>query len=116
MRTPKYREHDWFAVDERGNANTAAPDYGTAGYVTAQGNAKPRINPFIVALWVLDAALLVPGIWSLVATMDPSIMYGSGPLPIPFLMFNVMPYCFLASALATIGLLFWHAAQWQKKH
>lgn len=99
-------------VDEHGKAVTATPDYGTP----APGDGKRRVNPFILALWILDAAILLPGIWALALTMDTAMMYGSGPMPVPFLMLNVMPFCFLASALTTAGLLFWHAAQWQNRH
>jgi hypothetical protein len=72
------------------------------------------VNPFIVALWVLAATLLGGGVW---AFLNANVAIGpsSGSMPLSFVVFTFAPHAALSGVIAIIGLLFWHAHQWQRR-
>ncbi|WP_159704267.1 hypothetical protein [Arthrobacter sp. 18067] len=104
-------------IDEHGNAVQAVSPHvpETAG----PERKRVPVNPFIIALWVLDAGLAWFGMWALTNAISAMV----GPMPVQsaesaqvnFMMFSNAPYALLGAALITAGLLFWHAVQWQKK-
>jgi len=101
-------------IDEHGNAVPAA-----SPHVPEQPDPTRKrlaLNPFIVALWVLNAGLAWFGSWAL-AIVGGAMM---GPAPaqtaqLNFMILSNAPYALLAATLITAALLFWHAAQWQKR-
>jgi hypothetical protein len=73
------------------------------------------VNPFIVVLWVVAVALVGGGgITFLNANLAAGPM--SGAMPMSFLLLTFAPYAIFIGLVAVIGLLFWHANQWQRRH
>ncbi|VXC36504.1 conserved hypothetical protein [Arthrobacter sp. 9V] len=102
-------------IDEHGNTVPAV-----SPHVPEQPDAertRRSINPFIIALWVLDAALMIFGFWALseaaAAMAGPTQFNTSAQLS--FMLMSYTPYVLLGGLLLTAALLFWHAVQWQKK-
>jgi hypothetical protein len=78
---------------------------------------RSTVNPFIIALWVLDAALMVFGFWALseaAAGMAGPTQFNTSP-QLSFMLMSYTPYVLLCGVLLSAALLFWHAVQWQKK-
>lgn len=101
-------------IDEHGNTAPAVSPH--APEPADPERKRLSINPFIIALWVLDAGLAWFGLWAL-ATAAGAMM---GPAPgesaqVNFMILSNAPYALLAALLITAALLFWHAVQWQKK-
>lgn len=102
-------------IDEHGNAVPAV-----SPHVPQQPDPTRRrsaVNPFIVALWVLDAALTIFGLWAFseaTAGMAGPTQFNTSP-QLSFMLMSYTPYVLLGSLLLTAALLFWHAVQWQKK-
>ena len=71
-------------------------------------------NPFIVVLWLLAAALIATGMWTL---LRGPVAIGpiSNGFSIDFVLFTFAPHLVLAGFAALIFLLFWHAWQWQRR-
>jgi hypothetical protein len=79
-------------------------------------SGRVSVNPFIVVLWVLSIALAGGGIWLYTnAFLIPGPMSGSGAMPLAFVLMNFAPWAVLGGTLAAMALLFWHAAQWQRR-
>ena len=100
-------------VDQDGNP--AGPGDGAAVAEDQPGGRIPAaVNPFIVALWVLAATLLGGGVW---AFLNTNVAIGPSPasMPLSFVVFTFAPHAALSGIIAIIGLLFWHAHQWQRK-
>jgi hypothetical protein len=100
-------------VDQDGNP--VGPGDGAAVAEDQPGGRFPAaVNPFIVALWVLAATLLGGGVW---AFLNASVAIGPSPgsMPLSFVVFTFAPHAALSGIIAIIGLLFWHAHQWQRK-
>lgn len=98
-------------IDEHGNALPHDPASAP------EDTRKIRVNPFIVALWVLNGALLTLSGWAFSESIQPAA-YGAempGTVPVVFILMNVIPQLLLLSAFTTVALLFWHAWQWQKR-
>lgn len=74
------------------------------------------INPYIVVLWVIAAGLIVGGIAMIAKARDPLSSGPGGSLPLSYLLITVAPFALLGGTLTCIALLFWHGAQWQKRH
>lgn len=104
-------------IDEHGNAVTAISPH-TPELVDPE-RSRPSINPFVVALWVLNVGLAWFGAWALTtatsAIISPTPSQEPESAQLNFLMLSNAPYALLAAVLLTAALLFWHAAQWQKK-
>ncbi|UKA50237.1 hypothetical protein LFT48_01450 [Arthrobacter sp. FW305-123] len=102
-------------IDENGNALPAV-----SPHVPEQPDPERKhgaINPFIIAVWVLDAALMIFGIWALnetVAAMAAPTQFSNSP-QLGYMLMSYTPFVLLGSLLLTAALLFWHAVQWQKK-
>ncbi len=100
-------------IDEHGNAvlhhPAAAPDE----------IRKIRFNPFIVALWILNAALVLFVGWIMNASLGPTFYGGlvEGPAngPLFVVLMNSLPQMLPLPLLTTVALLFWHSWQWQKR-
>ncbi|MGR0160599.1 hypothetical protein [Paenarthrobacter nitroguajacolicus] len=102
-------------IDEQGHAVPAI-----SPHVPEPADPKRKrlaINPFIVALWALDAALLCFGFWAASETMagmaGPTEFNTSAQLS--FMLMQYTPYVLLGGVLLTAALLFWHAVHWQRK-
>jgi hypothetical protein len=98
-------------TDEHGNALPHDPASAP------EDTRKIRVNPFIVALWILNGAMAVLAGWTFTEGFQPAA-YGAsvpGAVPVAFVLMNLMPQVLLLSALTTVALLFWHAWQWQKR-
>ncbi len=72
------------------------------------------VNPFIVVLWLLAALLVVGGV-SAAFNVDLTTGPSSGGTPMPFVIFTLAPYAILGGVIAVVGLLLWHAHQWQHR-
>ena len=103
-------------IDEHGNP---LPHEPLPTEPDAAESRKFRINPFIVALWVLNGALVVFVGWVMNASMMPTAnpIFAEGPNNGPFLfvLMNAMPQILPLPMVTTVALLFWHAWQWQKR-
>ncbi|OFI39316.1 hypothetical protein BIU82_14565 [Arthrobacter sp. SW1] len=99
-------------IDEHGNAVPHEP------LAAPEETRKFQINPFIVALWVLDAALMLLVGWALGENFGPA-GYGiesySGPTPLFLILMGSIPQILPVPLVMTTALLFWHAWQWQKR-
>ncbi|CCQ47792.1 putative uncharacterized protein [Pseudarthrobacter siccitolerans] len=100
-------------VDQDGNP-VGLGDSAAAAEDQPGGRLPAAVNPFIVTLWVLAATLLGGGVW---AFLNTSVAIGPSPasMPLSFVVFTFAPYAALSGIIAIIGLLFWHAHQWQRK-
>ncbi|MFC7848855.1 hypothetical protein ACFUTU_10320 [Arthrobacter sp. NPDC057388] len=90
---------------------------GAAAYAEADYGQRSRlaVNPFVAALWVIVAVLLVSpfGVFTLAqealnAGTEPQIM------PVSYMWITFAPQILFAGIAGLLGLLFWHAAQWQR--
>ncbi|MDQ0925199.1 hypothetical protein QF038_003707 [Pseudarthrobacter sp. W1I19] len=100
-------------VDRDGNP--VAADHSAEAEDQPGGRFPAAVNPFIVALWMLAATLLGGGVWAFLNanfTIGPS----SGSVPLSFVIFTLAPHAALSGIIAIVGLLFWHAHQWQRRH
>lgn len=99
-------------VDQNGNPVpvSAEPLPAEAG----RRSAAP-VNPFVVALWLLAALLLGGGAWTIASAMS-NFMPVNGQLPVSYVALTFAPYLIVTGFAAVVGLLFWHAAQWQRRH
>ncbi|MFE4541730.1 hypothetical protein [Arthrobacter sp. NPDC056727] len=125
-------EHDplnFREVDSQGNTTgygrvAPADGFGQAGFGQAgfgQTGAAPgqrsrlAVNPFVAALWVLVAVLLVSpfGVFTLA---QESLNSGTEPqiMPVSYMWITFAPQILFAGIIGLLGLLFWHAAQWQR--
>lgn len=100
-------------VDQRGNPAPAE----SGGQEDGSWPHKPRgrrANPFIAVLWALALALIAAGTWVFTANaFNPATFYG--PTPASFLVIGFAPQAIFAGLATTVGLLFWHAWQWQRR-
>lgn len=101
-------------IDEHGNAVQAVSPHVPEPLDRAR--KRPSINPFIVALWVVDVGVVWFCLWAFTSAetiMGPSSMGSTAQ--VNFMILSTVPYGLLGAILLTAGLLFWHAVQWQKK-
>jgi len=81
---------------------------------------EPRVNPFIVVLWVLSLALTVGGVRAITWTYsDMSPIWNGNGQPIEMMFIAVInqlggPVIGIG-LLGILGLLFWHAAAWRRR-
>lgn len=103
-------------IDQDGNAVQAVSPHVPE---TDPPRTRLAVNPFIIALWVLDAGLLWLGFWAVstaaAGMMGPQPYQSAQSAQFTYMMLSNAPYALLAGILITAGLLFWHAYQWQKK-
>ena len=98
---------------------TASGQPGFAPYEAVDFGQRSRlaVNPFIAALWVLVAILLVSpfGVFTLA---QESLNSGTEPqvMPVSYMWITFAPQILFAGLVGALGLLFWHAAQWQRTH
>ncbi|NYD78277.1 hypothetical protein SAMN05216555_104213 [Arthrobacter cupressi] len=99
-------------IDEGGNALPHDPASAP------EGTRRFRVNPFILALWVLNGALMVAMGWVYSETIGPAY-YGAVPEssagPLLYILMNSVPQVLLLTALTSVALLFWHAWHWQRR-
>ncbi|WP_253951570.1 hypothetical protein M1D51_20390 [Arthrobacter sp. R3-55] len=108
-------------IDEHGNAVQAVSPHLPEPVEPTRKRAM--VNPFIIALWVLDAGLAWLGLWALTTSVGAIVSSPEFVQPaesaesaqMKFIMLSNAPYVLLAALLITAGLLFWHAVQWQRK-
>ncbi|GAA2872861.1 hypothetical protein [Paenarthrobacter ilicis] len=105
-------------IDQDGNSVEAvAPHHPSPETVRPSGQAGHRnraVNPFVVALWVLVAGLGWFGLWAFGAGTS-SLTAQPESAHVAFLLMSNAPYAILAAVIIAAALLFWHAAQWQKR-
>lgn len=117
-------EHDpinFREVDSQRNPTGYGPATGQTGLGQRQagagdfGQRRLAANPFIVALWVFEAILLVSpfGVFtiaqeSLNSVTEPQVM------PVSYMWITFAPQILFAGLVGLLGLFFWHAAQWQR--
>jgi hypothetical protein len=114
-------EHDpinFREVDSQGQPAAGPVHPGYAPYEADFGQRRRlSVNPFIVALWVLVALLLVSpfGVFTLA---QESLNSGTEPqvMPVGYMWITFAPQILFAGLVGALGLLFWHAAQWQRNH
>ncbi|MDQ0863123.1 hypothetical protein QF036_000704 [Arthrobacter globiformis] len=98
-------------VDSQGNPT----GYGPGAGQPATQRSRLSVNPFIVALWVIEAILLVSpfGVFTLA---QESLNSGtqSQVMPVSYMWITFAPQMLFAGLAGFLGLLFWHAAQWQR--
>lgn len=91
--------------------------YQEAAYREAGSAQRSRlgVNPFVAALWVLVAVLLASpfGVFTLA---QESLNSGTEPqiMPLSYMWITFAPQILNAGIVGLLGLLFWHAAQWQR--
>lgn len=101
-------------IDEHGNAVPAVSPHAPAPVGPPRKRAS--VNPFIAALWVMDVGVVWFCLWafsSAESLMGPSSTGSSAQ--VNFMILTAVPYGLLGAILLAAGLLFWHAAQWQRK-
>ncbi|MFF2314971.1 hypothetical protein ACFVTE_01735 [Arthrobacter sp. NPDC058097] len=108
-------------MDAQGNPAEYGPAAGQPGLGQRQpgtpdfGQRRPAVNPLIVALWVLEAILLVSpfGVFTIA---QESLNSGTEPqvMPVSYMWITFAPQILFAGLVGLLGLLFWHAAQWQR--
>ncbi|ASN18538.1 hypothetical protein [Arthrobacter sp. YN] len=108
-------------IDEQGNAVQAVSPH--VPEPADKERKRTPFNPFIIALWVMDAGLAWLGVWALATSVGAIVSSPQFVQPaesaeaaqMKFILLSNAPYVLLAALLITAGLLFWHAVQWQKK-
>ena len=102
-------------IDEHGNAVRAVSPHDPEA--PERGRRRVLVNPFVVALWVLDAGLVWFCFWAFEAVAAMSGPTAPSPsVQVNFMVLQSVPYVIPGTILVTAALLFWHAWQWQKKH
>ena len=115
-----------------GQSGLGQPGFGQAGlgqpgagpeqpggvtYAEAETGQRSRlaVNPFVAALWVLVAVLLVSpfGVFTIA---QETLNSGTEPqiMPVSYMWITFAPQILFAGIVGLLGLLFWHAAQWQR--
>ncbi|MDQ0870729.1 hypothetical protein QFZ70_003202 [Arthrobacter sp. V1I9] len=99
-------------VDQDGNP--VSEKLQSAAVENSTGVGRFGINPFIVVLWPMAAVLIGGG---LAALLNANLALGpsSGEMPLAFMVFTLAPHAILGGIIAVIGLLLWHATQWQRR-
>ncbi len=107
-------------IDEHGNTQPAVSPH--VPETASPERKRVQLNPFIIALWALDAGLAWFGLWALttaasaiVSTAQAQSAESAQTAQINFIMLSNAPYAILAALLITAALLLWHAVQWQRK-
>lgn len=108
-------------IDAHGNAVQAVSPH--VPEPADRERKRTPINPYIIALWVMDAGLAWLGVWALATSVGAIVSSPQFVQPaesaeaaqMKFILLSNAPYVLLAALLITAGLLFWHAVQWQKK-
>lgn len=112
-------------LDQNGNPldpETATSVMDSSGR-EGRGSRRLSINPFVIILWVLVGIMVGGGVLVHMDMMSPGGgAFGpdglSGPMtetPLILVLRNFAPFGVLAGLQGIIGLLFWHAVQWQRK-
>ena len=124
MENGKANRISFHELDQNGNpldSETATPVMDSSG---REGMESPRlsINPFVPILWVFVGIMIGGGVWVHMDMMSPGggamgSIGGSGPEAGTLIQVlrNFAPFGVLAGLQGIIGLLFWHAVQWQRK-
>lgn len=101
-------------IDEHGNAVRAVNPHAPED--PERGRRRVLVNPFVVALWVLDAGLVWFCFWAFDAVAAMAGPTAQSPsAQVNFMVLQSVPYVLPGTILVTAALLFWHAFQWQKK-
>lgn len=101
-------------VGQHGHPVPAEPDAPGGGSWPQKARGH-GINPFIAVLWTLSLALMAGGAWVLTAgIMNQGRINGPAPA-LSFLVLSYAPQAIVAGLATAVGLLFWHACQWQRR-
>lgn len=119
MEQEKANRISFHELDQNGNPldpETATSVMDSSG---REGRESTRFstNPFVIILWVLVSIMIGGGLWVQTETMLPGTFGPDGPVTEPLILVlrNFSPLAVLSGVQGAIGLLFWHAAQWQRK-
>lgn len=117
MSDSEHHPIDFREVDSQGQptAGPVQPGFATYGAAAFGQRRRVAVNPFVVALWVLVVVLLVSpfGVFTLA---QESLNSGTEPqvMPMGYMWITFAPQILFAGLVGVLGLLFWHAAQWQR--
>ncbi|WP_285242844.1 hypothetical protein [Pseudarthrobacter sp. fls2-241-R2A-127] len=96
-------------VDQEGNPLTAAAEV----LVEDGAGSGPRLNPFIGALWLVGAVLVVGGTAFLLNA--PLSVSMTDRVSVAYVLFSFATPAVFVGILTFLGLMFWHAGQWQRR-
>src|SRR5690349_14287730 len=96
-------------VDQDGSPLTAAAE----GAVEDGAGSGPQLNPFIGVLWLVAAVLVVGGIAFLLNA--PLSVSMTDRVSMAYVLFSFATPAVFVGILTFIGLMFWHAGQWQRR-
>jgi len=96
-------------VDQDGNPLTAAAE----GPVEDGAGSGPKLNPFIGVLWLVVAVLVVGGTAFLLNA--PLSVSMTDRVTLAYVLFSFATPAIFVGILTLVGLLFWHAGQWQRR-
>lgn len=100
-----------------GQPGTTPGQPEAVAYAEADSGRRSRlaVNPFVAALWVLVAVLLISpfGVFTIA---QESLNSGTEPqaMPVSYMWITFAPQILFAGTVGLLGLLFWHAGQWQR--
>ena len=121
MEQEKANRISFHELDQNGNPldpETATSVMDSSGR-EGRESTRPSINPFVIILWVLVGIMIGGGVW---VHMDMMSSGGGafgpdGPVtevPLILVLRNFAPFAVLTGLQGIMGLLFWHAVQWQR--
>ncbi|THG32492.1 hypothetical protein E6C70_12070 [Glaciibacter flavus] len=86
----------------------------------AQTATTPRVNPFIVALWIVSALLVVAGAYYILqASENPTARFVASVAVGDIFArtaWTVAPIALQFGLTAMVGLIVWHAITWMRRH
>ncbi|MGO4188946.1 hypothetical protein [Pseudarthrobacter sp. TAF60_1] len=96
-------------VDEYRNPLTAAAERPAEDVV----RSGPKLNPFIAVLWLVVAVLVVGGFAFLLNA--PLSVSMTDRVSMAYVLFSFASPAVFVGILTFLGLMFWHAGQWQRR-
>ncbi|BCW77864.1 MULTISPECIES: hypothetical protein [unclassified Arthrobacter] len=96
-------------VDQDGNPLTAAAE----GPVEDVSRSGPKLNPFIGVLWLVVGVLVFGGIGFLLNA--PLSVSMTDRVSMAYVLFSFAQPAVFVGILTFLGLMFWHASQWQRR-
>lgn len=95
-----------------GAGEWAAAETGGAAFSPP---GRLSVNPFVVALWVLVAGLILAAFGAFTIAQETL----NTPMPaespqLGYMLMSFAPFLLFAGLLGLLGLLFWHATQWRR--
>jgi hypothetical protein len=100
------------ATHRPGSGEWGAAEAGGAGF---SAPSRLSVNPFVVALWILVAGLILAAFGAFTIAQETL----STPIPaespqLGYMWMSFAPFLLFAGLLGLLGLLLWHATQWRR--